>query len=121
MNINDYLVKIYPSPPCWALVADVYATERGEPVTEYRTITNSVRGIADAFRLALHKSPHGFGQIAEPVDFCVVLMSTRPELGPHHAGVYYKGKVLHALESGVLYQDLASLSDRYPRVEFWAR
>lgn len=29
MNVNTYLAKQYENPPCWQLVADVYATERG--------------------------------------------------------------------------------------------
>jgi hypothetical protein len=121
VNVAGYQAKTYPDPPCWALVADVYATERGEPVTEYRTVTNTIRGIADAFRLALHKGQHGFSRIDAPVEFCVVLMGTRPDVGLHHAGVYYQDRVLHATEAGVLYQDMASLSDKYPLMEFWAR
>lgn len=121
MNVADYQVKVYPNPPCWALVADVYATELGQEVAAYKTVSSSVRQLASAFRLALHKNPDGFAQIAEPVDMAVVLMGTVPRLGVHHCGIYYQGKVLHATEIGVYYQDLASLRDLYQLMEFWAK
>jgi hypothetical protein len=121
VNVNDYLPRVYPSPPCWALVADVYASELEDTVDDYRTINSSVRSIASAFRLVLHKSVHGFRQVEEPQDFTVVLMGRTAKLGLHHCGVFYGGKVLHALESGTLYQDLASLAAEYPLMEFWAK
>lgn len=121
MNVGTYQAKVYPAPPCWELVADVYATELGEPVEEYKTISGSVRTIAAAFRLALYKSAHGFKQIEEPVDYAVVLMGRTRKLGLHHAGIFYAGKVLHALETGTLHQDLSTLSDEYQLLEFWAK
>lgn len=121
MNVNDYLGKQYPYPPCWALVADVYASELGQGVTDYKTINHSVRSIANAFRLALHKSPHGFRQVDDPVDYCVVLLAKTKSIGVHHCGVYYGGRVLHAHAEGNFYQDMASLRDAYEIVEFWAK
>jgi hypothetical protein len=121
VNVNDYLAKQYPEPPCWALVADVYANEVGQEVTAFRTINNSLRAIASAFRIAMHKSPHGFEQVAETSDFTIVLLGRSPNLGLHHCGVFYDGKVLHALSDGNLYQDLASLGDTYPVMQFWGR
>jgi hypothetical protein len=121
MNINDYLAQQYPAPPCWALVADVYNKELSTGVTDYKTITPSIRDIAAAFRLALHKSPHGFSQIAAPVDLCVVLLGKTERMGIHHCGVFYQGSILHALESGTLYQDAASVGDEYELIEYWAK
>ena len=121
MNTNDYLARQYPNPPCWAMVADVYATERGQGVLGYTTINKSVRSIASAFRLALYKSNHGFVQIADPVDFAVVLMGKSEQLGLHHCGVYYGGQVLHALPNITLLQDLASVRGEYKLIEFWAK
>lgn len=121
MDVAAYQAKVYPSPPCWCLVADVYASELGDEVEHYKTISSSIRDIASAFRLALHKSPHGFIQVDSPSDFAVVLMGKIPKLGVHHAGIYYQGKVLHALDSGTLYQDIPSLSDDYQLIEFWAK
>jgi hypothetical protein len=121
LDIAAYQAKQYPQPPCWALVADVYTTELGETVNEYRTVSSSVRAIASAFRLALHKTQHGFHQVAEPADFAVVLMGKTPSLGLHHCGVFYGGKVLHANPEGTMYQDLASLQDEYQLMEFWSK
>ncbi|WPG35127.1 hypothetical protein [Variovorax sp. EBFNA2] len=121
MNVNDYLGRQYENPPCWRLVADVYANERGEGVSEFRTINNTVRQIAATFRLALFKGEHGFQQVEVPSNYTVVLLSRFPKLGWHHCGVFYEGKVLHGKADGNLYQDMASLGDTYPQMQFWGR
>ena len=125
MNISHYLSQSYPSPPCWELVATVLQQERGLAVTAYKTVNHSIRSIAAAFSLALHKSPHGFRQAEAPEDYAVVLMGRSRALGLHHAGVYYEGKVLHALDGDggltVLYQDMETLSAEYQLMEFWVR
>jgi hypothetical protein len=121
MDTNAYLAKFYPAPPCWSLVADVYTSELAESVTDYKTINASIRAIAAAFRLALHKVPDGFGQIAEPVDYCVVLMGRTARTGLHHCGIYYQGKVLHALDSGNQYQEMSVIADEYRVIEFWSK
>lgn len=121
MDVNAYLGKVYPLPPCWNLVADIYRTELSTTVTDYKTINASIRAIASEFRLALHKSAHGFSQIAEPVDFCVVLMGKSARAGLHHCGIYYQGKVLHMLASGGLYQEPSVIADEYKLVEYWAK
>jgi hypothetical protein len=48
-------------------------------------------------------------------------MGRTRKLGIHHCGIYYQGKVLHALPEGVLYQDLPSLADEYRLIEYWSR
>lgn len=120
MKINAYMGKQYPSPPCWPLVADVYATELGHGVTEYSAATSSFRDVAAAFRLALHDGNHGFTQIARPIDLCVVLLGRTESMGIHHCGIFYQGSILHALGSGVFYQDAASVGDEYELIEYWA-
>lgn len=121
MDVNAYLGKQYEYPPCWHLVADVYAAELEKSVNDYKTVNASVRAIASAFRVALYKSAHGFVQVSEPVDFCVVLLGKTEKLGLHHCGIYYDGKVLHATANGNFYQDMASLADQFQLMEFWAK
>lgn len=121
MNVNDYLGRQYPAPPCWSLVTDVYTSELSDTVTDYKTVNASIRAIAGAFRLALHKSAHGFAQVAAPVDLCVVLLGKTARMGMHHCGIYYQGRVLHALESGNQYQEMSVIGDEYELVEFWAK
>lgn len=130
MNVSDYLGRVYEAPPCWQLAADVYLSELGQAVEAYKTISESIRqlasslrqqAIADAFRIALHKNHDGFEQIAAPVDFALVLMGVTERRGLHHCGVYYAGKVLHAKESGNLYQDMSSLGDEYRLIQYWSR
>lgn len=121
MNVNDYLGRQYPSPPCWALIADVYTNELADTVTDYKTVNASIRAIASAFRIALHKSAHGFAQIDEPVDYCVVLLGKTMRTGLHHCGIYYQGRVLHMLDSGGQYQEMSVIRDAYELVEFWMK
>lgn len=121
MNVNDYLARQYDAPPCWQLVADVYAGELGQTVTDYRTINSSIRAIASAFRIALHKSPTGFALIDVPRDFCIVLMGKSQAMGLHHCGVFYAGRVLHGLADGNRYEELSVVGDAYPLIEYWAK
>ncbi|CAN5652164.1 hypothetical protein BH10PSE18_BH10PSE18_15320 [soil metagenome] len=121
MNPNDYLGKTYAPPPCWGLVRDVILTELGLTVTDFRTVNNSAREAASAFDIGVRKNADGFAEIDTPVDLCVVLMSKLQGTKIHHAGIYFQGSVLHALDSGVVYQDMASLGDLYRRMEFWTR
>lgn len=121
IDINAYIAKQYGPQPCWELVADIMATERGEIPVDYRTINRSVREMASAFRLALHKSPHGYVEVPEPVDFAIVLLGKTEKLGVHHCGLLYQNKVLHALPGITLHQELASIRDEFAIVQFWAK
>ena len=121
MIVTDYLARQYVQPGCWQLVTDVYARELQSDVLGFATINNSVRSIASAFRLALHKNQHGFVQIAEPAPFAVVLMGKSLSLGLHHCGIYYQGGVLHAKPNLSLYQDMASIKSEYSLIEYWAK
>lgn len=121
MDVSAYQAKVYPSPPCWPLVADVLMTERGITVDVCKTVTGSLRTAASLFRLELHKGAHGFEQVQDPVDFAVVLMGKTNRLGVHHCGIFYDGKVLHALDTGTLHQDLITLHEEYEIVEYWSK
>lgn len=121
MDINTYLVKQYGPQPCWELVADVYATELQAIAVNYKTVNRSVRQMASAFRLAIHKTAHGFSQVAEPVDFAIVLLGKTVEIGVHHCGIYYGGKVLHAMTGITMHEELSVIRDHFALVEFWAQ
>jgi len=110
MIIADYLSKQYQNPPCWLLVSDVYANEMSVEVREFKTITDSIREIAETFRIALYKGEHGFR----------VLMGKSLHKNPTHAGIYYDGGVLHAtMQNGVLYEPIHTIKDAFKRVEYW--
>lgn len=121
IDINAYLAKTYGPQPCWELVADVYATELQAVPVDYKTVNRSVREMASAFRLAIHKSAHGFVQVAEPVDLCIVLLAKRADIGIHHCGVYFDGAVLHAMPGITLYEPLSVMRDAFEVVQFWAK
>ena len=120
MDPSIYMARQYGPQGCWALVSDVYASEFGASVTAFKTVNSSVREIARAFRLALHKAPEGLSPIDSPADLAIVLLGKTRKLGLHHCGIYWHGSVLHALDSGNLYQDIASVRDAYPLLESWA-
>ena len=48
-------------------------------------------------------------------------MAKAKSMTPHHCGIYYGGKVLHAMQDGTVYQDMASLQDQFELIEFWAK
>jgi hypothetical protein len=121
MDVNAYLLKTYGPQPCWELVADVYASELQALAVDYKTVNRSVRQMASAFRLAIHKSAHGFVQVSEPVDFAIVLLGKTPEIGVHHCGVWYGGKVLHAMTGITMHEELSVIRDKFALVEFWAK
>ena len=121
MDVSFYQSQTYPNPPCWNLAADYYRRELGQGVQDFRTVTDSIRDIANAFTFALSKSNNGFMQIGSPENGCLVLMGKSHKLGIHHCGIYLDGSVLHALPEGVLYQDMSSLRDIYPLIEFWSK
>jgi hypothetical protein len=121
LDVAAYQAMVFPSPPCWQLVAQVYADVLAQPVHEFKTVGGSVRSAAREFRLQLYKGRHGFEQISEPRDYAVVLLGKTQRTGVHHCGIFYGGSVLHALETGTLYQDLVTLADEYELMEFWSR
>lgn len=121
MNVNDYLGRVYGPQPCWELVADVCTTEVGEIPVDYKTVNRSIREMASEFRLAIHKSPHGFAQVAEPVDLAIVLLGKTERVGIHHCGIYFDGRVLHAMPGATMYEELSVIRDTFAVVEFWAK
>ena len=121
MNVSAYQSKVYGAQPCWELVADIYATELNSVAVDYKTVNRSIREMSSAFRLAIYKSAHGFVQIATPVDYAIVLLGKTERIGVHHCGIYYGGKVLHALSSGTVYEDMSSIHDAFEICEFWAK
>lgn len=122
MDTSRYLDRVYGQPPCWELVADVYATEYGSDVGRYAVVTGAIREAAQKFALHIATDPHGFIRLEEPAEGCVVLLGS-PRAGLHHAGVYTDGQVLHALRAGQppLREPLESVADRYKLIEFWGR
>ena len=121
MDINKYLSKQYSHPPCFELVADFYVNELGIVLPNYSPRNESLKAIADAFRIALHDQANGFEKIDKPAEYCVVMMAKLPHQTPHHTGIYCEGRLLHALPAGVVYQEFSSVSDQFQKIEYWAR
>jgi hypothetical protein len=121
LDVTAIQEKRYPPPRCWSLVADVYTNTLGEDPLQVSSITDSLRQAARAFRLHLHKRAVGLHRTDAPEPFSIVLMWPGPGRSRPHCGVFYEGRVLHATETATLYQDLASMRDSYPEMEFWSR
>lgn len=119
MNVENYLPINYGAIGCWNLVVDVYHKELMENLIDYANPAASLSERAQSFRLAIHNGEHNFLQIDSPEDFCVVGMSNKLSSTLTHAGVYYKGGVLHALPEMNYYQDIHSLGDRYKQITYW--
>jgi hypothetical protein len=119
MNVNSYLGKVYSYPPCWEMVADIYVKELGLRLLNYNPDNFSTRAVAEAFRLALYKGEHNFKKVEAPMDFDVVLLGASSKLGLHHCGVFYQGRILHSIDSGNLFEEISTIKDKYPLIEFW--
>jgi hypothetical protein len=120
LDVAAYQARQYEAPRCWSLVSAVYAEVVGRNPNEVQTVSESMRNASRAFRLALYKTSEGLQRLAEPQNLAIVLMWPTSQRKRPHCGIYYAGKVLHATESTNLYQDLASLGDSFPIIEFWA-
>lgn len=119
LDVESYLARVYPNPPCWHLVTDVYRSVLEQEPDQVQTVSEAMRRASRQFRLELFKSREGMSQLAEPRDLAIVLMWPTGSRRQLHCGIYYQGSVLHANETGVLYQDLKTLSEAYPLMEFW--
>ncbi|MFZ3193753.1 MAG: hypothetical protein WA154_11190 [Moraxellaceae bacterium] len=120
MKVADYLERPYPQPPCWYLVMDVLREQCGFAAADHTPEADGKIAIAHAFRVALHEGGlKGFRKVAAPADFTVVFMARRPGGTPLHCGVWYQGKVLHAMRRMVVWEPLFSLGDRYAHFEYW--
>lgn len=119
MDVNKYLSREYESPPCWLLVADVVREELGATVNRFKTVNSSVVALSGTFNQRFEKDKFGFVQLDAPVDLCVVFLGRNRRTGVHHAGIYYNGGILHAIDDGIYYQDMASMGDTYKVMEFW--
>lgn len=120
LDIAAFQAKVYEEPRCWMLVTDVYENVLGGDPTEVKTVSEPLRVTARAMRVKLHKGVGGLEQKPEPQEFAIVLMWPTERRRRPHCGIFYDGKVLHATPDAVLHQDLASLRDAYPVMEFWA-
>lgn len=119
MDPNKYLSRDYASPPCWLLVADVVREELAATVNRFKTVNSSVQALSSTFNQRFQKDKFGFMQLDGPADLCVVFLGRNRRTKVHHAGIYYQGSILHALDDGVYFQDMASMRDQYGVMEFW--
>lgn len=118
--IAEYLPRQYPAPPCWLLVMDVLREQCGFIPDDHTPARDDPLAIGHAFRLALHQGGlRHFQRVAAPTDFSVVFMARRAGGVPLHCGVWYQGKVLHAMREGVRWEPLFALADRYAHFEYW--
>jgi hypothetical protein len=101
------------------MVADVLSSETGIMPLTFRTVNRSIRQMASEFRIALNKGSHGFAQIAAPVDMAIVLLGKTERVGIHHCGIYFDGRVLHAMPGATMYEEMSVIRDTFAVVEFW--
>jgi len=113
-------MPIFPEPTCWSMVAHLYMNVLHIDPTAVSTVTEGARRAARTFQLALHKESYGMRKVEQPSDWTIVLMWPGSKERRPHCGVFWKGKVLHADENGVLNQDLTSLRAAYPKMEYWS-
>lgn len=108
MNVSDYLGIPYHFRNenggicCWGLYCLVMKNERGIELEDIPVNTPSLKEAAAGFAIFLATSKdRKMIEKDKPQDFDLVLISKDgANKKPHHCGVYYKGKVLHANGQG---------------------
>jgi len=119
VNVSKYQATSYKNPPCWRLVAHVLA-DRGTGLPDFTPEQWKHEQIADAFRIAIHNAPGWASCVPVPEDYDMVLMARNPRMDYHHIGIWWKGKVLHALPSGVWYQSPGVVRAEFRKgFEYW--
>lgn len=105
---------------CWSLVALVYSDFFDEKLADYASKDKSFQSIAAAFTAAFAEGKHGFTQIDEPVDLCVIVMKHKLLT---HCGIWYEGKVIHATSAArqVIMQDEKDAVRQFKSVEYWQK
>jgi len=105
---------------CWSLVALVYRDLFGNQLVDYSAEENSFQSISAAFTAAFAEGEHGFIQIDEPEDLCVIVMK-HSKL--QHCGIWFQGKVLHATSAArqVILQDEKDAVRQFKSVEYWQK
>jgi len=100
----QYDIKTYH---CWHLVCDL--------------LPNAPRIEATATTLsalkAMNQTYPSLKEIKEPTDRCVVLMGNKDVL--IHAGVYYKGGIIHAELAGVVYETIGKMRLRWGTMRYY--
>lgn len=120
LDVEAFQKRSYAAPRCWSLVSAVYLEVVGRDPLAVQTVSEAMRQAARTFRLQLHKEAPGLQQVAEPQDLAIALMWPTQDRRLVHCGIYYGGSILHATDTENLFQDVASLRDTYPVMEFWA-
>ena len=115
--IDKYIAKHYEWPPCWQLVADVYINELGLSLDDYTPKSNTMRDVANAFRIALHNNKHGFAKTEKANNLDVVLLGKNKKVT--HCGLFYNQGVLHSLRDMVVWQPLTQIADVYGLIEYY--
>lgn len=114
MNVRKYQSTSYRNPPCWRLVAHVLF-DRGIALPDFSPDCADHEKIATAFRIAIHGAPGWAERVDMPQDYDMVLMARCERMDYHHIGIWWKGRILHALPSGVWYQPPSTLQDEFKK------
>jgi hypothetical protein len=91
---------------CYGLVSDVYKTQLGISLPDWRRDGPSVASGVDALcrHVDSDEARDMFEEVPEPVDYDVIVVSRFGK--PHHVGVFVCGGVLHSAEGvGVVFED----------------
>ena len=120
MTLHDYTGRPYRFGVyhCWHHVISVrHDAGLSTPAFDCTSPDDIQRAFDDG-----HDNPKGLVQVAEPEDWCAVLMAAkhRGRL-VWHSGVYHDGHVSHCELAArqVRMESLQAITDRFERVEFW--
>ena len=111
--INQYLGKAWVNGgqgpdefDCWGLVRHIYKHHKGVDIPYFNI--DALKPLAVRHAFAETNEYKNWVEVKDLQDFNVVLLSMGKI--PHHVGIWYEGKLLHAVEgAGVVWQNQHSL------------
>ena len=93
---------------CWHLVMELVPT--APSIDEVGTMKNSLNLMNQEYK--------AYKPTNTPCDGDIVLLGRRAD-SYYHAGVYYQGRVVHALDPAVVFQPLSKLATSFSAIGFY--
>lgn len=110
-------MKQYEYPACFTLVTDFYLNEFGFEFKNFDIQGKNIKQLRTAFVLSILKDKL-FYRTDYPKDGSIVLMYKDYADRPNHCGIYIQNRILHALNTLVVWQSLSALTDYYNKIEY---
>ena len=111
-KINAVIGKAYDKDNynCWDLVMEL--NPKAPSFDEVGTLYN-------ALKYMNKDNYNGFKITDAPQDGCICLLGKKPNVF-HHAGIYFQGLIVHAVDPTVVANEISVIKKLYPYMRFYS-